>query len=207
MNKGTLFIVASPSGGGKTSLVRALCEKDCNVLVSVSHTTRLMRADERDGIDYHFIDQQTFFSMQHSQQFLEDAIVFNNYYGTSQVWVAQQLATGKDIILEIDWQGSRQVKQKIPESVGIFILPPSRKILEARLRNRAQDNHAVIETRMSQAVNEMSHYAEFDYIIINDDFTQALNDLYAVICAQRLAKNIQVKNQQGLINDLTYRLY
>ncbi len=202
MQQGTLFIIAAPSGGGKTSLVRALCEKDCKVLVSISHTTRPMRPDEKNGVAYHFIDQETFLLMQQNRQFLENAIVFAHYYGTSQAWVEQQLANDQDIILEIDWQGAKQVKQKMPESIGIFILPPSKKILEERLRNRAQDHHNVIAARMAQAVSEMSHYAEFDYIVINNDFDRALNDLYTIICAQRLAKNTQVQNQQLLIDAL-----
>lgn len=184
--KGTLFIISAPSGAGKTSLVKALLENDPQLQVSISYTTRSPRPQEINGVHYHFVVVSTFQEMLAKKDFLEHAKVFDNYYGTSQVWLEQQLEHGKDIILEIDWQGAQQVRQKIPNAVSIFILPPSKEILEQRLRNRAQDSEEIITRRMRDAVNEMQHYNEFNYIVINDDFNQALQDLQSIVRTQRL---------------------
>ena len=195
MSKGTLYIISAPSGAGKTSLVRELVSNLDDVVVSVSHTTRTMRDGEQNGVDYHFLDKDTFLSMVEHGAFLEHARVFDNFYGTSQQHVEQQLLSGKNVILEIDWQGARQVRRLMQESQSIFILPPSRGALRDRLQNRGQDAEDVIDRRMQDAVNEMSHYAEFDYLIINDDFDQALNELKCVIKVNSLR---QIRQEQSL---------
>ena len=186
--RGQLFTVSAPSGAGKTSLVDALLVADQRLKVSVSHTTRPMRPGEEDGINYHFVDASTFAQMVNDGRFLEHATVFGNAYGTSKDWVDRQLSLGTDVILEIDWQGAQQTHQwlaaELGESgVGIFILPPSMAALQARLTGRGQDDEAVIAGRMAAAVDEMRHYHQADYIIINDDFDTALSDLQAVIQA------------------------
>ncbi|MDH5765458.1 MAG: guanylate kinase [Gammaproteobacteria bacterium] len=181
MSKGTLYIISAPSGAGKTSLVRELVKRINNVVVSISHTTRVMREGEQDGIDYHFVDKEAFLSMVEHSAFLEHAKVFDNFYGTSQQHVEQQLLAGKNVILEIDWQGARQVRRLMQDSQTIFILPPSQEALKERLMKRGQDSEEVINRRMQDAVNEMSHYAEFDYLIVNDDFETALDDLACII--------------------------
>ncbi len=182
---GTLYIVSAPSGAGKTSLVKALLESTPGIELSVSHTTRAMRPGEEDGKHYHFVDIDTFKAMIRDRNFLEHAQVFDNFYGTSRSSTLDQVARGMDVILEIDWQGAQQVREMIPEAVGIFILPPSREALEERLRGRGQDGDEVIARRMRDAESEMSHYGEFDYLIINDDFDTALNELCAVFLARR----------------------
>lgn len=183
---GQLFIVSAPSGAGKTSLVRALCETDRQISVSVSHTTRPMRPGETDGVHYHFVDHMQFEAMIAAQGFLEYARVFDHYYGTARAEVEMQLARGHDVILEIDWQGARQVRVIKPDSLSIFILPPSRAALEARLMERGQDNQAVITRRMAAAVAEMSHWDEYDYVLVNDHFATALGDLHCVVRTARL---------------------
>ncbi|MDR9437636.1 MAG: guanylate kinase [Thiohalophilus sp.] len=183
---GTLYVIAAPSGAGKTSLVAALVESTPDIDVSVSHTTRPMRPGEQDGIHYHFTDVPTFERMIGEARFLEHAKVFDNYYGTAMASIEQELEAGRDVILEIDWQGAAQVRKQVPDCVGIFILPPSREALEERLRGRGQDPDEVIARRMRDAVNEMSHYAEFDYLVINDDFETALADLQNIVLARRL---------------------
>ncbi|WP_435102976.1 guanylate kinase [Arhodomonas sp. AD133] len=183
---GTLFIIAAPSGAGKTSLVRALLEADESVVVSVSHTTRPRRESEESGVHYHFVDEATFLRLVEEEAFLEHAQVFGNRYGTTREAVARELAGGRDVILEIDWQGARQVRALMPEAVSIFILPPSREELEQRLRGRGQDSDGVIEARMHAAEDEMVHYDEFDYLVINADFDRALADLRAIVRAERL---------------------
>ena len=200
--KGTLFIISAPSGAGKTSLVKALCEKDASLLTSVSFTTRPMRPGEQDGVHYNFVDKDTFEAMLGRAEFLESANVFGNYYGTSQVWVEKQLKAGVDVILEIDWQGALQVRKLIPDSVSIFILPPSRQALEERLNGRGQDDAEVIAKRMAQAKDEMSHYNEFEYLVINDDFNLALSELRAIVTAQRLIGARQHQATRNLIKDL-----
>ncbi|MEH6358002.1 MAG: guanylate kinase [Pseudomonadales bacterium] len=200
--KGTLFIVSAPSGAGKTSLVKALCENNDSLRTSVSFTTRDIRPGEENGVHYHFVSHDKFEAMLKRSEFLESANVFGNHYGTSQVWVEEQLADGIDVILEIDWQGALQVRKLIPDSVSIFILPPSRQALEERLHGRGQDGAEVIAKRMAQAKDEMSHYSEFEYLIINDDFSQALVDFGVVVNAQRLHARRQHQATEKLIREL-----
>ncbi len=202
MSKGTLYIISAPSGAGKTSLVRELVSDNEHVVVSVSHTTRAMRPGEQDGVDYHFVSKDLFLDMVESSAFLEHARVFDNYYGTSQQHVEQQLLRGHDVILEIDWQGARQVRKLFPDSLSVFILPPSREALKQRLNNRGQDSEETIERRMNDAVNEMSHYAEFDYLLVNDDFDAALHDLRCIFSANRLRQLHQERSLEKLLIDL-----
>ena len=202
MSKGTLYIISAPSGAGKTSLVRELVSNLEDVVVSVSHTTRAMREGEQDGVDYHFLDKDAFLSMVEHSAFLEHAKVFDNYYGTSQQHVEQQLLSGKNVILEIDWQGARQVRRLMQESQSIFIIPPSREALRERLQNRGQDADDIIDRRMQDAVNEMSHYAEFDYLIVNDDFDQALHELKCIIKVNGLRQIRQEHNLEKLLIEL-----
>ena len=177
-----LFIIAAPSGCGKTSLVEALIKKTKNLCVSVSHTTRPPRPDETNGINYYFISINEFEEMIKQNAFVEHAMVFDNHYGSSTKLIREKLDEGIDVILEIDWQGARQVKENMPNSVSIFILPPSMEALLGRLQQRAQDDEITISSRMSDAQNQMRHYNEFDYLVINDDFSSALNDLSLIIC-------------------------
>ena len=188
---GTLYIISAPSGAGKTSLVKALLEVCTGVVVSVSHTTRLRRSGEVDGEDYNFVSPDDFRRLAEQGGFLEHAQVFDNRYGTARGPVMDQLRQGVDVILEIDWQGARQVRAAMPESVSIFILPPSRMELERRLRSRGQDSNGVIARRMQDAVNEMSHYDEYDYLVVNDDFREARNDLLAIVRSRRLRAEVQ----------------
>ncbi len=199
---GTLYTVSAPSGAGKTSLVNALVERDPNLRVSVSHTTRLMRPGEDDGVNYHFVSEDQFRAMLERAEFLEHAQVFGNLYGTSQAWVEQQLATGTDVILEIDWQGAQQVKHLMPGTRAIFILPPSRETLEQRLTARGQDDSAIIAARMAEAVEEMSHYVESDYLVVNKDFDLALDELRAIVTSHRLL----TPNRQTAIEPLLREL-
>lgn len=185
---GTLFIIAAPSGAGKTSLVTALIEQTENLLVSISHTTRRPRPGEVNGQAYHFVSEDKFQELLQQNRFLEYARVFNNYYGTSREWVERTLAQGKNIILEIDWQGARQVSSVLRNSVSIFILPPDYNSLRERLIRRQNDAAVTIEFRMNAACEEISHYNEFDYIVINDDFDRTLAELKAVITATNLGK-------------------
>lgn len=198
-----LFIVSAPSGAGKTSLVRRVIAELDNIGVSVSHTTRPMRPGEADGSDYFFADRDSFEQMIEDDQFLEYAEVFGNYYGTSLKAVQQKLSEGSDVILEIDWQGAAQVRQKLDDVVSIFILPPSRATLFERLKGRAQDSDEVIERRSNEAVAEMQQYHKADYLIINDDFDQALLELKGVILSYRVSKSRQALRHAGLITSLT----
>ena len=184
--KGNLFIVAAPSGAGKSSLVNAVMAGDANLSLSVSYTTRAPRPGEQDGREYHFVDPATFLSMLERAQFLESAEVHGNHYATSQTWIADARASGRDIVLEIDWQGAQQVRRIFPEAVSLFILPPSMAELERRLRSRGKDSEDVIRTRLVNAREEMAHLAEFDYVIINNEFEAAKQDLAAIIRASRL---------------------
>ncbi len=202
MVAGTLYIVAAPSGAGKTTLVKALVENMDRLQVSVSHTTRPRRSGEQQGVDYYFVDRDQFEGMAAEGAFLEYAQVFGHYYGTSEQWVREALAGGDDVILEIDWQGARQVRQRIDGTQSIFILPPSRRALEQRLRQRDQDSEAVIVRRMQEAVSEIRHYDEFDFLVVNDVFEQALQDLRAIIQARRLRREGQQHRLGGLIDDL-----
>ena len=177
-----LFIIAAPSGCGKTSLVNALIKNAKNLYVSVSHTTRPPRLDEINGINYYFVSINEFEEMIKNNAFVEHATVFDNHYGSSAKLIKEKLDEGIDVILEIDWQGARQVKINMPNAISIFILPPSKEALLGRLQQRAQDNDATINKRMSDAKNQMQHFNEFDYLIINDDFNSALNDLNLIIC-------------------------
>lgn len=199
---GNLYVAAAPSGAGKTSLVKALVDMTDNLMVSVSHTTRPMRPGEEDGVNYNFVDQAAFSAMIEAGDFLEHAQVFDNFYGTSQQWVEQQLAAGTDVILEIDWQGAQQVRTLMPQTIGIFILPPSRAVLEQRLQGRGTDSEEVIERRMRDAVSEISHYAEFDYLVLNDDFDTAVADLQAIISSGRLAQGRQNTRLAALLAEL-----
>lgn len=203
VEKGTLYVISAPSGAGKTSLVAAMLERDPVLCVSVSHTTRSMRPGERDGVNYHFTDTPTFESMIGAGDFLEHAQVFGNYYGTSQSWVEQTLAQGRDVILEIDWQGAEQVRRLIPDCVSMFILPPSPEALHERLTKRAQDDHEVIRRRLEEAADECRNAHAFDYLVVNDDFERALCDLLSVVRAQRLHLSRQGPRQAGLLNRLT----
>jgi guanylate kinase len=202
LGKGTLYIISAPSGAGKTSLVKGLTVDSKEIVVSVSHTTRTIREGETNGVDYHFVEQDEFLSMVNGSAFLEHAKVFDNYYGTSQQHVEQQLLKGHDVILEIDWQGARQVRKQFQQSISVFILPPSSTALKQRLQNRGQDNEDVINRRMKDAVNEMSHYAEFDYIIVNDDFDAALQDLSSIFRANRLRQLQQERELENLLIEL-----
>jgi guanylate kinase len=205
MSKGILFIVMAPSGAGKTSLVNALLksEANTNLCVSISHTTRPRRPGEIDGENYHFVDDATFITMLNESKFLESAEVYGHRYGTSETWVRDKLRTGVNVILEIDWQGAIQVRRAIPEAQTIFILPPSLEALRRRLTGRAQDKVETIEKRMRQAVNEITHVAEADFVVVNTDFSTALDDLKAVFRACRLTLRYQEQDKLELIESLT----
>jgi guanylate kinase len=200
--KGTLYIISAPSGAGKTSLVKALLESTDDIMVSVSHTTRGMRPGEVDSEDYHFTDVETFRSMIADNAFLEHAQVFENFYGTSRSSALDRMEQGVDVILEIDWQGAQQVREKMPEAISIFILPPSREELERRLRGRGTDADDVIAKRLGQAVEEMSHYKEFDYLVFNDDFDTALAELRAIVLARRQRAEVQIEANQEILDAL-----
>jgi len=203
LSKGTLYIVAAPSGAGKSSLVKALVDALADITISISYTTRALRPRDESGVEYHFVSEKTFLDMVAKQQFLEHADVFGHHYGTSKDWVMATLHKGIDVILEIDWQGARQIRQLFPDAVSVYILPPSLAELEARLLKRKQDSQAVIQDRMSLAQDEMSHYHEFDYVVINDDFMEATAALTAIVKANRLKTANQVQNQQKLLAELT----
>lgn len=202
MISGNLFIITAASGAGKTSLVKALLEKDLRVRHSISHTTRQPRPSEQDGVDYHFVNEEAFLETLKAGGFLESAMVHNARYGTSEQAVNAALAAGDDVILEIDWQGAAQVRQLFPLAVSIFILPPSIETLAQRLKKRAQDSETVIAERLAAAREEMRHLVEFDYVTINDRFDDALQDLIAIIQAQRLKTNIQLQRHRALIQTL-----
>jgi guanylate kinase len=179
--RGRLFVIAAPSGAGKTSLVKALLERHPELHVSISHTTRPMRPTEVAGREYYFVNKDEFLALRANEAFLESAQVFDNYYGTSREPVEQQLSQGRNVILEIDWQGARLVRKAMPECSSIFILPPSRASLEERLRNRKTDSAEVIARRLRDAVGDMSHWDEFDYVVVNDDFERAVTDLGRIV--------------------------
>lgn len=202
MISGNLFIITAASGAGKTSLVRALLEKDVRVRLSISHTTRRPRPSEEDGVDYHFVNDEAFLEILESGGFLESATVHNARYGSSEQAVNVALAAGDDVILEIDWQGAAQVRKLFPQAVSIFILPPSIQTLAQRLKSRAQDSESVIADRLAAAREEMRHLVEFDYVTINDRFDLALQDLIAIIQAQRLKTNTQLQRHSALIQTL-----
>lgn len=199
--KGHLFVISAPSGAGKTSLVNALLKRNNMLLVSISHTTRTKRPGEVDGVNYHFIEPDIFAAMRDQSDFLEHAEVFGNWYGTSKRWVSETLCTGKDVILEIDWQGAQQVRKQMNLS-SIFIFPPSREALYQRLQNRQQDDDAVIQGRMKKAQEEMMHFVEYDYLVVNDQFDQALYDLECIIRAHKLKNPPRCEKIAGLAETL-----
>ena len=199
---GQLYVISAPSGAGKTSLVKALLESTPNLEVSVSHTTRSIRPGETDGINYHFVDQTEFESIRDANGFFEWAQVFGNFYGTSSQAVQKKLADGIDVILEIDWQGARQVKALVNTSISIFVLPPSTAALRSRLTDRGQDDEGIIEGRMQAARDEMAHYSEADFIVLNDEFETALHDLQSIVRAHRLSQKIQSRELTDVIADL-----
>ncbi len=196
---GSLFIVAAPSGGGKTSLVKALVEGMSDIAISVSHTTRSKRPGEVDGVDYFFIEQDEFNQMIEENAFIEHAFVFDYCYGTSKSQIEDRLLRGVDVILDIDWQGAQQIKKIFKDTVCIFILPPSLDTLKQRLQGRKQDKEEVIQARMQRAKAELSHYAEFDYLIVNDEFYCAVSELKSIVVAHRLQMERQIKKQQKLL--------
>lgn len=202
MTRATLYTVSAPSGAGKTSLVKALTEADASIHVSVSHTTRKPRPGEVNGVNYHFVSVDEFEAMIAQGQFFEYAKVFDNYYGTSATWAQQQLEAGNDVLLEIDWQGAAQIKAQKPETVAVFILPPSIAELQNRLTGRGQDSDEVIAKRLAEAQNEMQHVTDSDYVIINDDFDVALKELQAIFEAQRLSTSQQSIKHHALLAQL-----
>ena len=199
---GTLYIVAAPSGAGKSSLVNALLEREHDIVLSVSHTTRPPRPGDVDGQHYHFVNRGLFERLVADGAFIEHAEVFGNFYGTSRAAVEPLLAAGRDVLLEIDWQGARQVRKTYPECVSVFILPPSREELERRLRTRAADSARTIARRLDESREEISHAGDFDYIVVNDEFADALADLRAIVTSRRLRKEAQCVRHAALIDDL-----
>ncbi|MBT3195024.1 MAG: guanylate kinase [Candidatus Ruthia sp.] len=197
-----LFIIAAPSGCGKTSLVKALIEKVDNLCVSVSHTTRAARPGEVHGKNYFFVSKEAFDEISSNDGFIESAQVFDNHYGSAKQTVKDLLQQGQDVILEIDWQGAQQVKKSFKDAIGIFILPPSISALKERLTDRGQDDQSIIDRRMQDAVSEMQHFDEFDYLVINDDFNIALNDLTHIVYTQRLGLAQQTQQHQDLLEQL-----
>ncbi|QFQ32597.1 guanylate kinase [Buchnera aphidicola (Aphis fabae)] len=204
MSQGILFIISAPSGTGKSSLIKGLLKTKClyNIQVSISHTTRIMRPGESHGKHYYFISKKEFRVMIQKKSFLEYAKVFNNYYGTSREFIEKMLISGIDVFLDIDWQGANQIRYKIPNTKSIFLLPPSKDVLYQRLRSRGQDSDTVISKRMEKAVDEMNHYSEYDYLIINDNFEKAINDLKTIIIAEHLCLFHQKKKHNILISQL-----
>jgi len=200
--RGNLFVVSAPSGAGKSSLLRALLEREPGLSVAVSHTTRAPRPGEQDGAHYHFVDKAAFGAMVERGEFLEHAQVFDNFYGTSESAVRTPLEQGRDLVLEIDWQGARQVRQRFPEACGIFVLPPSVKALRERLNRRGQDSEEIIQRRMRDAEAEISHYPEYDYLVVNDDFEQAVDALRCIMTAQRLRQTQQDARLQDTLREL-----
>jgi guanylate kinase len=199
---GNLFIVAAPSGGGKTSLVKNLIQSMENIAVSISHTTREPRPMEKHGVDYFFIRSDEFLDMVNNKQFIEHARVYKECYGTSVAEVNHRLTAGIDVVLDIDWQGAAQIKKVYPQAIAIFIIPPSLSILEKRLQDRQQDNKQVIGERMKQAQDELSHFAEFDYLIVNDNFAVAAEELKAIVTANRLSRARQEVKHAKLLSFL-----
>ncbi len=199
---GILYVVSAPSGAGKTSLLKAVLNELPALKLSVSTTTRQQRPGEENGIHYNFVSVEEFKSMLKQDAFLEHAEVFGNYYGTSQWWLEEQLAAGQDVVLEIDWQGAQQVRKIMPDCRSIFILPPSKEELYSRLTNRGQDSEEIIAGRMQAANNEIQHYAEYDYVIINDDFAVAKEELKSIFMAQAQRLEVQQVKHQELIEDL-----
>ena len=202
MNLGKLFIITAPSGAGKTTLVHALVSQDKNLCVSISHTTRPARVGEENGVNYHFIEKSEFTTRLSEGDFLESAEVYGYHYGTSKLWVSEQLNKGLDVILEIDWQGAQQIRKLYPDTCSIFILPPSIEALTERLTERAQDDSETIDNRMQQAQGVMEHVAEANFVVVNDDFQAALQDIRAIIRSQRLEVTSQQRNLSELLTSL-----
>ncbi len=200
---GNLFVVAAPSGAGKTSLTRALLEREPGIALSVSYSTRPPRLGERDGVDYHFVTPERFRALQDAGEFLEHAQVHGNWYATGATWLKAQVDSGQDVLLEIDWQGARQVRALVPDSVHIFVLPPSLASLEERLVRRGQDDEGTIARRLKAAREEMRHCEEFDYVIINQDFASAVDDLAAIVRVARLRSERQRVRHRALLTQLT----
>ena len=200
--RGTLYIVAAPSGAGKSSIVNAVLARDPNICLSISFTSRAPRPGERHAEHYHFVSAQEFEAMVAAGDFFEHALVHGDWKGTARQSVEPQLAMGKDVLLEIDWQGARQVRDKVPDAVSVFILPPSREALEQRMRNRGQDSAEVIAQRLNAAREEMSHYIEFDYVIVNEDFNVAVDEMCSIFTASRLRREPQVARHSRLITQL-----
>lgn len=200
--RGTLFIVAAPSGAGKSSIVNAVLARDPNICLSISFTSRKPRPGERHAEHYHFVDEAEFERMVEAGDFFEHARVHGDWKGTARQSVEPQLAAGRDVLLEIDWQGARQVRKQVPGAISVFILPPSRAALEQRMRNRGQDSEAVIAQRLAAAREEMSHYGEFDYVIVNEHFAMAVDEMCAVFTASRLRREMQVARHGRLIGAL-----
>ncbi len=203
MNTGCLFVISAPSGAGKTSLVKALLEHDAGLSLSISYTSRPPRSGEVEGRDYHFVSKETFTQMQAQGEFLESAEVYGNSYGTSQQWINKTIETGQDILLEIDCQGAAQIRKSFPEAIGVFILPPSDKVLAERLITRGQDGADVIQRRLEAAREEVSHVNEFDYVIINEKLAVAISDLISIVKAERLKRERQIIKHRALIAQLT----
>ncbi len=199
---GNLYIISAPSGAGKTSLVKALLQSEVDLSLSVSYTTRAPRPEEVDGRDYHFVSREGFEERLKQGEFLESAQVYGNFYGTSKTWINEALRASRDILLEIDSQGARQVREVFPASVSIFVLPPSLQVLEARLRNRAQDSLEVISQRLASARDEISHVGEYDYVILNDRLDRALDDLKCIVHAERLRVEKQLARHHSLLVQL-----
>ena len=200
--RGTLFIVAAPSGAGKSSIVNAVLARDPNICLSISFTSRKPRPGERHAEHYHFVSKEEFEAMVAAGDFFEHALVHGDWKGSARQSVEPQLASGKDVLLEIDWQGARQVREKVPDAVSVFILPPSRQALEQRMRNRGQDSEEVIAQRLAAAREEMSHYGEFDFVIVNEDFQTAVNEMCSIFIASRVRKDQQVARHARLITAL-----
>ena len=199
---GNLFIISAPSGAGKTSLVHALLNLNPHIDLSISYTTRDPRSGEQNGKDYYFVSREDFLAMANRGEFLESAEVYGNLYGTSQIWISQEIAKGRDVLLEIDWQGAAQVRRLFPDCISVFILPPSIAALETRLKGRGKDNDAVIAKRLAAAREDIAHVAEFDYVIINDNLNNALRELDAVVLSAKLTCAKQLARHQALINQL-----
>ena len=199
---GNLFIVAAPSGGGKTSLVKKLVSHLDNIVVSISHTTRKMRPGEQHGVDYFFLARQEFLSMVEGGAFVEHAQVFNHFYGTSAAQITDRLSAGIDVVLDIDWQGAQQIRHAFATAVSIFVIPPSLDVLKQRLMDRQQDSEDIISSRMQRAHDELSHYPEFDYLIVNDDFAEAAAELTSIVVAHRLRMVRQAEQQRKLLSFL-----
>ena len=202
IKRGKLYVVSAPSGAGKTSLLKALTAKIKSISTAISTTTRAKRSGEVEGLDYHFVSVEEFSSMIERGEFLEHAEVFGNFYGTSKTYLTDVLESGQNLVLEIDWQGAQQIRKQLPDAVSIFILPPSREELARRLKKRAQDNEQVINNRMASAIKEISHYDEYDYIVMNDDFELALADIESIILTNKQSLPRESAQYEKLIADL-----